>query len=213
VRKRPSDFALSPDLKAAAEAMLGVSDDISIALAMRKPEVRAQLREEQFRRLMGAKLRHQALPSSDGETPSRSGRRDSGNETPRMKETTKMDMQKYGGDQYLKVEDLRISGPVQATIEAVEDGPFDKPVAVLSDGSSVQLNITNTRTLIKAWGRDSAAWVGREVKLSIEQVDYKGEPTDSIVVRPISAAIPIGERKPPPPAEEPPPPTDDDIRF
>jgi len=124
-----------------------------------------------------------------------------------------MDMQKYGGDQYLKVEDLRISGPVQATIEAVEDGPFDKPVAVLSDGSSVQLNITNTRTLIKAWGRDSAAWVGREVKLSIEQVDYKGEPTDSIVVRPISAAIPIGERKPPPPAEEPPPPTDDDIRF
>jgi hypothetical protein len=121
-----------------------------------------------------------------------------GTKAPGTSGDSEMDMSKFGGDQYLKVEDLRINGPVQAVIETVEDGPFDKPVAILSDGSSVQLNITNTRTLIKAWGRDSAAWIGREVKLSVEQVDFRGEPTDSIVVRPVSA-IPLGEQKRPGP--------------
>jgi hypothetical protein len=119
-----------------------------------------------------------------------------------------MDMSKFGGDQYLKVEDIRASGPVRVTIEAVSAGNFDKPVASLSDGSTVQLNVSNTRTLIRVWGKNSEDWVGREIDLSIGQVDFRGEPTDSIVISPASAAIPIGERKPP--VE---PNIDDDIPF
>jgi hypothetical protein len=125
-----------------------------------------------------------------------------GTSAPEQSGDKKMDMSKFGGDAYLKVEDVRASGPVRVAIESIEDGPFDKPVASLSDGSSLQLNITNTRKLINSWGSNSDAWIGREIEVSIGQVDFKGEPTDAIVVRPISAAIPIAERKPPPaPAE------------
>jgi hypothetical protein len=42
-----------------------------------------------------------------------------------------MDMTRYGGDVYLRVEDIRESGPKRVKIEGVEDGQFDKPVAAL----------------------------------------------------------------------------------
>ena len=119
-----------------------------------------------------------------------------------------MDMTKFGGDQYLKVEDVRLSGPVRVTIEAIEDGAFDRPVAVLSDGSTVQLNVTNTRALIRAWGGNSTDWLNREIELAIGQVDYRGEPTDSIVIRPISATLPVSARKAPVESE-----IDSDIPF
>ena len=119
-----------------------------------------------------------------------------------------MDMSKFSGDAYLKVEDIRTSGPVKAVIETITEGAFDKPVANLSDGSALQLNISNTRTLVRTWGKNSEDWLGREIELAIGQVEFKGELTDSIVVSPVSAAIPIGERKDPPAPE-----IDDDIPF
>jgi hypothetical protein len=110
----------------------------------------------------------------------------------------KMDMTKFGGDQFLKIEDIRATGPIRALIEGLEDGPFGRPIASLSNGSSLQLNITNTRRLINVWGANSDSWINREIELAIDQIEYRGELTDSIVVRPISATIPIGERKAPP---------------
>jgi hypothetical protein len=107
-----------------------------------------------------------------------------------------MDMTGYGGDSYLTLADLRASGPLQTTITKIEEGQFDKPVASLADGSNLQLNVSNTRRLIKAWGPNSDDWLGREIAIAVEQVDYKGEPTDAIVVTPISATIPIEARKP-----------------
>jgi hypothetical protein len=65
------------------------------------------------------------------------------------------------------------------------------------------------RTLIRAWGKNSEDWLNREIELVLDQVEYRGEPTDSIVVRPISAAIPVSARKTPPAGG----PIDDDIPF
>ena len=120
-----------------------------------------------------------------------------------------MDMSKYAGDSYLTLDDLRASGPLQATIESIDDGNFDKPVAKLSDGSAVQLNISNTRALIRNWGKNSADWLGREIEVSIGKVPFRGDLVDGIVVRPVSAALPESARTPAPE----PPPIDDDIPF
>jgi hypothetical protein len=69
---------------------------------------------------------------------------------------------------------------MRVAIEAIEDGNFDKPVAALSNGDTVQLNQSNTRTLMRAWGPNSEDWIGREIELSIEQVTTKASlPTAS----------------------------------
>ena len=114
-----------------------------------------------------------------------------------------MDMGKYAGDAYRRVEDVRESGPLQAKITTIEDGAFDKPVAVLSDGTSVQLNQSNVRTLIRAWGKNSDDWIGKEIELAIGQITYNEKLVDTIVIKPISPAIPMKERSTPPAASAP----------
>jgi hypothetical protein len=108
-----------------------------------------------------------------------------------------MDMSQFAGDVYLRVEDVRESGPVQVTIVAIEDGVFDKPVAVLSDGNTCQLNQTNIRSLIRHWGPNSDDWHNKEIELSVGQTTFNGELVDTIVVRPISPAIPLKGRAQP----------------
>jgi len=125
-----------------------------------------------------------------------------------------MDMTQFAGEIYLRAQDIRASGPTQVAIEDIKDGRFGKPVAVLSDGTSLQLNATNTRALVRVWGPNSADWIGREIELSVGPVPYKGEVQDGILVRPISPPIPLSERKrlkPPEPALT--SPIDDDIPF
>jgi hypothetical protein len=214
-RRRRADFIPSPELLAAAQAC-GRLSDVAARKAMRSAKTRQLIRAEQYRQLMQHKARLPSEAAAVPQPPSPLERQDvsspwparDGTEAPGNPGDCKMDMTKFGGDQYLKVEDIRASGPVRATIEAIKDGPFDKPVASLSDGSALQLNVSNTRTLIRTWGKNSEDWLGREIELEIDQVDFKGEPTDSIVVRPISAAIPISERKTPSAPE-----IDDDIPF
>jgi hypothetical protein len=206
--KRPrADFVLSPELLAAA-ASCGRYTDVAAAKAMRGA-ARRLIREQQYRAVMQQKAR---LPSEAAAAPQPSSphpRQDASSLWPARGETSEpeapgdseMDMSKFSGDAYLKVEDIRVSGPVRVAIETITEGTFDKPVANLSDGSALQLNISNTRTLVRTWGKNSEDWLGREIELAIGQVEFKGELTDSIVVSPVSAAIPIGERKAPPAPE------------
>jgi hypothetical protein len=125
-----------------------------------------------------------------------------------------MDMRKYSGDTYLSLEDLRASGPFEATIESVEEGKFDKPVLVLSDGTMVQVNKTNNRKLVDAWGRNSDDWIGKAVKILITQVPIKDPETkkdvltDMIAITPISPALALSAQTAP--VE---PDIDDDIPF
>ena len=96
-----------------------------------------------------------------------------------------MEMTKYAGATFIKVEDLA-SGSLRKTITDVEEGKFDKPVATFQDGSKLSLNKTNVRTLLRAFGDDSNDWIDRLVELYAGTVsDKNGEPMPSVLVRPV----------------------------
>jgi hypothetical protein len=56
-------------------------------------------------------------------------------------------------------------------------------VLVFDDGTKLALNRTNVKTLIGAFGRDSDAWLGRDVELYGGQTHYQGKAFDSVLVR------------------------------
>ena len=125
-----------------------------------------------------------------------------------------MDMTKHAGGIYLRAEDIREGGPKRVKIESVEDGQFGKPVLVLNDGTSLTLNQTNTRTLVRPYGPQSRDWIDREIELYLGPTTYEGRVQDSILVKPISPPIPSSERKPLKPVKPvPKPPIDDDTPF
>jgi hypothetical protein len=102
-----------------------------------------------------------------------------------------MDMRKYAGSSFLKVEDVRDSTR-QDQIVDVTIGDFDKPVLQLASGDKLSLNATNTKALNRAYGWDSAGWSGKTIELYIGQVEFKGQEQDSVLVRPISPPVPPG---------------------
>jgi hypothetical protein len=106
------------------------------------------------------------------------------------KKSTKMDMSRYAGSKYLKVADLKESGPFKAKIVEVGIGEkFDKPEIVFGDGSTLSLNATNVGRLIRHYGAESSDWIGKEIELSIGEVDYQGQPTEAILLRPLSPPL------------------------
>jgi hypothetical protein len=123
-----------------------------------------------------------------------------------------MNMREYAGDMYLKVDDLRSSGPKKVTIDAVEEGSFDKPVLRLSDNTLLSINATNAKVLIRAYGEEGDDWAHKEIELYIGTTSYQGQPKDSILVRPVSPAIPINQRRMPKLSSGPNP-IDDEIPF
>jgi hypothetical protein len=103
--------------------------------------------------------------------------------------TTKMDMSKYAGGNFLKVADLKEQGPFKAKIIDIEIGEkFGKPNMTLSEGSILSLNATNVGTLIRAYGSDSDDWLNKEIELYVGETDYKGELVPTILIRPVSAS-------------------------
>jgi hypothetical protein len=101
-----------------------------------------------------------------------------------------MDMSKYMGSQFLKVADIKESGPFQAKIVAVEIGEkFDKPQANLDDGSVLTLNATNVGRLVRHYGANSDDWIGKEIELSVGEVEYNGEMKEAILVKPVSPPV------------------------
>lgn len=124
-----------------------------------------------------------------------------------------MNMREFAGDMYLKVSDLQGSGPKKVTIDAVEEGSFDKPVLRLDDNTLLSINATNAKALIRAYGEESDDWAHKEIELFIGTTSYQGQPKDSILVRPISPAIPGNQRRTPKPASDPNLIDDSDIPF
>ena len=106
-----------------------------------------------------------------------------------------MDVSKYMGAAFLKLGDVKVNGPLRLIITDVEEGKYDRPDVSFDDGTRLGLNVTGTRTLARAWGIDTDAWIGKEVELSVGETDKMEE---MIVVTPISPAIPREDRSPPP---------------
>ena len=103
-----------------------------------------------------------------------------------------MDMRKYAGEIYLKVDDVR-AGPRRVTIARIKEGNYGRPEATFTDETILSLNIGNTRLLTKCYGPDGKAWIGREIELQLGSVQYKGAPTDSIIVVPLSPPLSADE--------------------
>jgi hypothetical protein len=106
-----------------------------------------------------------------------------------------MDMTKYIGSVFLKVEDIEASGPRRVTIIDVQEGKFDKPDLHFDDGTCLSCNATNGRVLAKEYGFESDDWIDKEVELVVGEIPYQGKPQKAILVRPISP--PIENKKPP----------------
>ena len=202
--RRPRvDFVLSREVQEAAAA-IGKNSDVAACKAMRGAATRRAIREQQYRTAMQHKTQGTNEPTSGYGATLKVER-----SAPYANGETKMNMREYAGDFFLKVDDLSGSGPKKVTIDSVADGSFGKPVAKFTDGSLLSINATNAKTLIRAYGEESDDWVDQVVELYIGQTQFKGQPTDSILVRPVSPDLPISKRTPPKPADD----IDDSIPF
>jgi hypothetical protein len=106
-----------------------------------------------------------------------------------------MDMQEFSGGGFVKVDDVK-EGPIKEQIDAVKLGKWDKPNLVFESGSLLSVNATNNRILMRAYGRNSDDWVGKEIELYLGEIEFQGTPREAVLVRPISP--PIKKPKKPP---------------
>jgi hypothetical protein len=116
-----------------------------------------------------------------------------------------MDMRRYLKKVFLKVDDVKASGPIRVTIAGVSEGQFGKPDLAFHDRTQLSLNPTNGLVLARAYGMDSDDWLDKELELYVGETKYRGEPQETILVKPISPPI---ENKAPPKPE-----FDDAVEF
>ena len=88
---------------------------------------------------------------------------------------------------YLKAADLK--GRPRTVIvadclhEEVDQGER-KPVAYFQDmKKALILNLTNSRTIVDAFGDETDAWVGKQIELYPTKVSFQGRLVDAIRVR------------------------------
>ena len=96
-----------------------------------------------------------------------------------------MDMRKYSGKIFIKVDDVR-GGPIRVKIAAVKEGQYGKPDLVFENGDSFSLNATNNRILVQEYGQDSDDWINKEIELFLGEIEYQGEMQEAVRVKPIS---------------------------
>ena len=120
---------------------------------------------------------------------------------------TDLNLKKYVGSNFLKVDHLR-DGPRREVIAGWGENNFGRPEITFVSRDVLSLNDTNTRILIDHYGENSRDSIGAEVELYLGKVKYKGEMQDSILLRPLTPPRKFDERTPPP-ADDPPPSYDD----
>jgi hypothetical protein len=123
----------------------------------------------------------------------------------RTQRKKQMDMSKYMRNVFVKVDDVKASGPIRVRITDVSEGQFGKPDLTFHDRTQLSLNATNGRVLARAYGMESDDWLGKEIEFYVGEIQYRGEAQEAILVNPITPPI---EKKAPPPSE-----LDDAIPF
>jgi hypothetical protein len=93
------------------------------------------------------------------------------------------DMRSYAAKDYIKLDHVA-EGPLVKTIASIEPGSFDKPAVTFDDGSQLSLNRTSVLDLSKAFGWDSAEWIGRRVEIYQDEIKFNGGTQPGIRVRP-----------------------------
>ncbi len=86
----------------------------------------------------------------------------------------------------LKAADLQGAEPT-VKIANVEMKKFDdgNKLVITFDGKKKTLvcNKTNANRIAHAYGTDTDGWIGKEIQLFVDQVDFKGEIVDAIRIR------------------------------
>jgi len=104
-----------------------------------------------------------------------------------------IDMRKYASENFITVADVR-EGPLQMKIVDVREGKFDKPNLVFETSDILSLNATNRKTLVRAYGFTSNAWISKEIELFLGEVPVDNEPKEAVIVRPISPPLTTAEK-------------------
>ena len=104
-----------------------------------------------------------------------------------------MEMSRYSGAAFLKIGDVKVNGPLRVVIADIVPGKYGKPDMSFSDGTQLSLNATNNRILCHAYGTEGDDWIGKEIELSLGEIEYQGQPQEAVLVKPISPPI---EKKP-----------------
>jgi len=121
-----------------------------------------------------------------------------------------MDMSKYSGLHFIKCDDVR-DGPIVEKIAGVKEGKFAKPDLYFRNGDVFSLNATNNKTLLKAYGKESDAWIAKTIRLRLGEAKFQGEAREAVIVEPVSPPIEESDGEPAPAPI--PPPLDDEIPF
>jgi hypothetical protein len=90
------------------------------------------------------------------------------------------------GTSYFNVDDIAAGGPRQETILDVQIGNYGRPDLHFADGNRLSLNVTNTRTLGRAYGTDSKDWIDKIIELYVGEIETKDGKQNSVLIRPVS---------------------------
>jgi hypothetical protein len=104
-----------------------------------------------------------------------------------------MDMRKFSGKNFVKVNDVR-PGPIKGKVTGVSEGKFGKPDLILESGDILSVNATNNKILMRAYGPNSDDWIGKEVELFLGEIKYQGEMQEAVLVRPILPQVKAKEQ-------------------
>ncbi len=106
-----------------------------------------------------------------------------------------MDMTGAFPGAHYKAADI-MAGPIVLTIAAVAMGKVGddtKPIMKFYEGDQdMVLNVTNSNTIVAAFGAQSEAWAGRQIQLFATKVQFGAEMVDAIRVTPVVGAAPAG---------------------
>jgi hypothetical protein len=98
----------------------------------------------------------------------------------------------FGGDS-LKAADLqgREFNLVIASVEAKKFDNGNKLVIRFANAKkSLVANKTNSRRIALMYGENTDFWVGKQITLGVDFVDYQGQTVQAIRVKPSTAAVP-----------------------
>jgi len=96
------------------------------------------------------------------------------------------DSRKYSTAKFLNVEKVGDEVFDKKVVEVEEDGKYEKPILVFSDGTKLSLNNTNRETMEKNYGFDMDGWIGVKVRLAVGELTFNNKPTPSVILTPIT---------------------------
>jgi hypothetical protein len=124
----------------------------------------------------------------DVSAPSTSGRQVQRGAAHPHKGERVMDVRTFRKPRFLKVEDLKASGPRVDRIVGLKEGKFEKPDLILGSGDMIGLSATNLDTLTRAYGYESELWAGHQIRLYIGEGEFNKNPVEMILIEPLSKA-------------------------